>query len=94
MAISERNRQIFEGAGFDAIKLEVAYGGIRFNLGSAAVAEQAREWLIETEAKMLAEKTASAALDRRRYRVILTWTAIAAVAGTVAAAAGIIQLFK
>ena len=58
MAISERNRQIFEGAGFDAIKLEIAYGGIRFNLGRQDIAAEAREWLVETEAKMRADREA------------------------------------
>ena len=80
MAISERNRAIFEGAGFDAIKLEVAFAGTRFNLAVPGVANQAKEWLVETEANMQQERQAALDLDRRRYNVMRVWTMIAAIA--------------
>ena len=94
MAVSDRNRQIFEGAGLDAIKLELAFGGTRFNLARPEIAAEAREWLAETEAKNWEERQARERLQRRRYRAALAWTIVAAIAGIVAAAAGLIQLFK
>jgi len=94
MTISDRNRQIFEGAGLDAIKLDVAFGGTRFNLASADVAAQAKEWLAETETKLQIERESAASLERRRYLTMLRWTIVAAIAGTAAAIASIFTLLK
>jgi len=85
---------MFEGAGFDAIKFELAYGGTRFNLAVKDIADQAKEWLEETEAKLKAEKEAARVLEQRRYVRMLAWTIIGAVAAIVAAATGILALLK
>lgn len=70
MAISDQNRAIYEGAGLNAVKLELAMGSTRFNLGLRENAAQAAEWVKERERA------------RQRTRVI---QAIVSVVGTVAA---------
>lgn len=94
MQITDQNRTIFEAAGYGALKLEIAYGGTRFNLAVPSVADQAKAWLVETEERMRRAHEDGLYLARRRHNIMRCWTAIAVLGGIMAAATGMITLLR
>jgi DNA transposition AAA+ family ATPase len=93
MAISDENRARFEGIGFEHIKRDVATGGVAY-LGIGTVRAEAKEWVEEQEAKSQREQAAKQNLDNVRFKTILQWTIIAAIASVIAAVTGIVSLFR
>jgi hypothetical protein len=81
VSISEQNRAIYEGAGLSAVKLELAIGGIRFNLGLSNNQDQAREWVRQKERALLIRRIIQG-----------TVVAIGTVAAVVAAVASVLEL--
>jgi len=87
-AVAARWRRILEASGVSVVRARLArtapepLGGLAIG-GEHITKGFIERWLFEQQATLEQE-------ERRRYRVIVTWTAVAAVAGIVAAVAGII----
>lgn len=76
MAISPENRERFERAGLELVRLDYVTGGRRF-IGAHNRGE-AIEWMIEKEADNFGR-------DKSRFRLMVILTSIAAAAAFVAA---------
>jgi hypothetical protein len=94
VAITDQNRAIYDAAGINAVKLELAMGGTRFNLGYQSNAAQAQEWVKETEARMRREQASVNSLDAKRYDLTLWVAIIGAVASIVAAITGVMAILR
>ena len=84
----------FEDVGTSAIRRELATGGIQYLGINEDRRNQAREWVEERAAEEEARRTAAALLEQQRYNVIRRWAIVAALAGTVAAIAAVIAIFR
>ena len=94
MAVSDQNRKLFEGVGKRAIQRELIIGGIQYLGIGDSKRREAQEWVDEQEIEEAKARKVKAETEHRRFAVIRWWTVIAAIASVVAAATGIMALFR
>ena len=87
MAISENNRERFEGVGLEKIRRELTVGDYHYIPVDDTTQAEAREWAAEQEAKLEKEKNDARELEAHRFRSVLGWTSAGVIVTVVAAAA-------
>ena len=66
MAISENNRERFEGVGLEKIRRELTVGDYHYIPVDGTTQAEAREWAAEQEAKLEKEKNDARELEAHR----------------------------
>ena len=84
MAIPDRDRSRYEAIGLTAIRRELEVGNVQYLHGEVQ-RRQAREWVVEQEAKAQEERENARRLENRRFIASLFVSIIAAVAAVIAA---------
>ena len=93
MAISERNRRLFEGVGFEVIRRELTIGGVQYIPIDDATRAEAQEWVTAREKERRDAELARIARERQSLKYML-WTLVAAVAAVIVGIIGIVVTIR
>jgi t-SNARE complex subunit (syntaxin) len=89
MTISDKNRKLFEGIGFEAIRREVTLGNNYYLPIDQAAQAEAREWVAEQEEKNRVAERIRTARETKVFSYTF-WTLIAAIAAVLVGVIGVV----